>query len=80
MGLSLRNLKIGDVIELVNGQKVEITTLTTTTGDTVGYRINPNSRLETTVDISGVVKVIGRCERGITYDLNGKKIDDYMYL
>lgn len=80
MGLSLRDIKIGDVVELVNGQKVEVTTLTVMTGETVGYKINPNSRFETTVDISGVVRVIGRCERGITYDLNGKKIDDYMYL
>lgn len=80
MSLDLRDLRIGDVVELLNGQKVEVTSLTIMTGDTVGYKINPNSRIETTVDISGVVKVIGRCERGITYDLNGNKIKDYMYL
>lgn len=80
MKINIEDLRIGDVIEISTGQKVEITSLTIMTGDTVGYRINPNSRIEMSIDISGVVRKIGRFENGVTYDVDGKKIVDYMYL
>lgn len=75
--MKLNELKIGDVVELHNGQHVEITTLTIMTGDTVGYRMNPNSPFEMTVDISGVVKLCGYVKDTITYDMDGNKTKDY---
>lgn len=75
--MKISDLRIGDVIKLVNGKVVEVISLTILYGDTVGYRVNPHSPFEETVDISGVEKIIGRMDGDTTLDTHGKKTTNY---
>lgn len=56
--INIKDIRIGDVIELIGGKEVEVTSVSVMTGDTVGFKITPTSKMETTVDISGVVRIV----------------------
>lgn len=75
--MKISDLRIGDVIKLVNGKVVEVVSLTILYGDTVGYRVNPHSPFEETVDISGVEKIIGKMDGETTLDMRGNKMTNY---